>query len=177
MHVKCLISGMQEVIILLPTAIVIIVVQSLSHVQFFVTPWTAAHQASLSFTILQRLLKLTSIESMMSYNHLVLLPSSPPALSLFPASESFPVSRLFASSGRSVGASASASVLPMNIQGWFPLGLNLNEMATHSSSLAWRIPWMEELGGLQSTSLKESDTTERLYFHFHFPLGLTGLIL
>ena len=122
MHVKCLISGMQEVIILLPTAIVIIVVQSLSHVQFFVTPWTAAHQASLSFTILQRLLKLTSIESMMSYNHLVLLPSSPPALSLFPASESFPVSRLFASSGRSVGASASASVLPMNIQGWFPLG-------------------------------------------------------
>ena len=41
----------------------------------------------------------------------------------FPASESFPVSRLFVSSGRSVGASASASVLPMNIQGWFPLGL------------------------------------------------------
>ena len=122
MHVKCLISGMQEVIILLPTAIVIIVVQSLSHVQFFVTPWTAAHQASLSFTILQRLLKLTSIESMMSYNHLVLLPSSPPALSLFPASESFPVSRLFTSSGQSIRASALAPVLPMNIQSWFSLG-------------------------------------------------------
>ena len=41
----------------------------------------------------------------------------------FPASESFPVSRLFASGGHSFGVSASASVLPMNIQGWLPLGL------------------------------------------------------
>ena len=41
----------------------------------------------------------------------------------FPASESFPVSQLFASGGQSIGVSASASVLPMNIQGWFPLGL------------------------------------------------------
>ena len=38
------------------------------------------------------------------------------------------------------------------------------EMATHSSILAWRIPWTEELGGLQSMGRKESDTTERLYF-------------
>ena len=38
------------------------------------------------------------------------------------------------------------------------------EMATHSSILAWRIPWTEELGGLQSTGRKESDTTERLHF-------------
>ena len=43
------------------------------------------------------------------------------------------------------------------------------EIATHSSILAWRIPWTEELGGLQSTGCKESDTTERLHFHFHFP--------
>ena len=40
-------------------------------------------------------------------------------------------------------------------------------MATHSSILAWRIPWTEELGGLQSTGRKESDTTERLHFHLH----------
>ena len=39
-------------------------------------------------------------------------------------------------------------------------------MATHSSILAWRIPWTEEPGGLQSMSHKESDTTERLG-HFH----------
>ena len=44
-------------------------------------------------------------------------------LQSFPAWRSFPVSRLFTSGGQSVGASASASVLPMNIQGWFPLGL------------------------------------------------------
>ena len=44
------------------------------------------------------------------------------------------------------------------------------EMSTHSSILAWRIPWMEELGGLQSTGHKESDMTERLHFHFHFPM-------
>ena len=41
----------------------------------------------------------------------------------FPASGSFPMSWLFPSGGQSTGASASASVLPMNIQGWFPLGL------------------------------------------------------
>ena len=38
------------------------------------------------------------------------------------------------------------------------------EMASHSSILAWRILWTEELGGLQSTGRKESDTTERLHF-------------
>ena len=41
------------------------------------------------------------------------------------------------------------------------------EMATHSSILAWRTPWTEELCGLQSTGRKESDTTERLHFHFY----------
>ena len=41
-------------------------------------------------------------------------------------------------------------------------------MAPYSSILAWKIPWMEEPGGLQSMGLLESDTTERLHFHFHF---------
>ena len=48
------------------------VVQSLSHVRLFVTPWTAAHQASLSFTISWSLLKFMSTESMMPSNHLIL---------------------------------------------------------------------------------------------------------
>ena len=51
-----------------------------------------------------------------------LSPTSPPALS-FPASVFFPMNWLFVSGGLSIGASALASVLPMNIQGWFPLGL------------------------------------------------------
>ena len=47
---------------------------------------------------------------------------SPPALNLFPASGSFPMSQLFTSGGQSIGVSALASVLPMNIQDWSPLG-------------------------------------------------------
>ena len=54
---------------------------------------------------------------------------------------------------------------------WHCLSLGLEkEMATHSSILAWRIPWMEEIHGLQSMVCKESDMTEQL--HFHFSLGL-----
>ena len=54
--------------------IIVVVVQSLSHVQLFVTPWTAALQASLSFTVSQDLLKLMSIKSVMPSNHLILCP-------------------------------------------------------------------------------------------------------
>ena len=46
----------------------------------------------------------------------------------FPASESFPMSQFFASGGQSIRASALASVLPRNIQGWFPLGLSCNSL-------------------------------------------------
>ena len=45
-------------------------------------------------------------------------------------------------------------------------------MAPHSSTLAWKIPWMEEPGGLQSMGSLQSDTTERL--HFHFSLSCIG---
>ena len=69
---------------------------------------------------LSSLLKLMSIESVMPSN--LLIPFSS-CLQSFLASGSFAVSRLFASGSQSIGASASASVLPMNIQGWFPLGL------------------------------------------------------
>ena len=96
-------------------------VQWLSHVWLFATPWTAARQASLSITNSQSLLKLMSIESVMPSNHLILC--CPLLLPIFPASGSFPMSQLFASGGQSTGASAFASVLPVNIQDWFPLGL------------------------------------------------------
>ena len=96
------------------------VVQSLSRVQLFATPWTAAHQASLSFTISQSLLKLMSIESVMPSNHLIFCH---PLLLSFPASGSSAMSWLFASGSQSIGASASASVLAVSIMGQFPLGL------------------------------------------------------
>ena len=100
------------------------VVQSLSHVRLFATPWTAACQASLSFPISWNLLKLMSIELVMLSNHLIfchpllLLPSIFPKI----RERSFPMSWLFVSGDQSIGASPSASYLPMNIQDWFSLG-------------------------------------------------------
>ena len=102
---------------------IVLLVHLLSRVRPFATPWIAAHQASLSFTITRSLLKLMSIEPVM---HPTILSSVVPFSSCpqsFSASGSFPVSQLFASGGQNIGASASAPVPPMSIQGWFPLGL------------------------------------------------------
>ena len=95
------------------------VVQSLSLVWLIATPWTAARQASLSFTISWSLLKLISIEPMMPsrYSHLLLLAS------IFPSIGVFPTRQLFTSGGEIIGTSASASVLTMTIKALFPLGL------------------------------------------------------
>ena len=80
-------------------------------------PWTAGCRASLSFTISQSLFKFMSIESMMPSSHLILSPFSS-SLQSFPASGCFPMSWLFALGDQSIVA--STSVLPTNIQGWFP---------------------------------------------------------
>ena len=84
-------------------------------------PWIAARQAFLSITNSRSLLKLMSIASVMPSNHLILCqplllpPSIVPSIRVS--------SNEFASGGQSTGASASASVLPVNIQDWFPLEL------------------------------------------------------
>ena len=95
--------------------------QLLSHVWLFAIPWTIACQASLSNTNSRSLLKLMSIKSVMPSSllifccPLILLTSILPSIRVFS-------SQFFASGGQSIAASASASVLPMNIQNWFPLG-------------------------------------------------------
>ena len=103
--------------------VVVVVVQLLSHLRFFVTTWITARQASLSSTISWSLLLLMSIESVdhptISFSVISFF-SCPQS---FPASGSFQMSQLFTSDGQSIGVSASASFLPMNIQDWFPLGL------------------------------------------------------
>ena len=106
---------------------VVVVVQSLSCVVLFATPWTTAHQALLSSTISwicsnscpfseQCYLTISSSANPFSF-----------CLQSFPSSGSFPMSQFFTLGGKytsqNIGALASASVLPMNIQGWFPLGL------------------------------------------------------
>ena len=96
-------------------------VQFLRHVWLFATPWTAARQASLSITNSQSLLKLMYVGSVMPSNHLIFCHPLLLSPSFFPRSGSFQISQLFASGHQSIGVSASASVLPMNIQYWFPL--------------------------------------------------------
>ena len=101
----------------------------LSRVWLFAIPWTAAHQATLSITNSRSLLKLRSIELVMRANHLILYCALLLPPSIFPSIggfsqwvSSFPMSQFFTSGGQSIGASVLASVLPMNIQDWSPLG-------------------------------------------------------
>ena len=119
-----------------PIRYLLVVVQSLSHVQLFATPWTAARQASLSF-ILHYLLEFTQTHAHWSSDGIhpahPLSSPSPPTFNLSQHQGFFPVSQLFSSGGQSIGASASASVLPVNIQGWLPLGISLYcPMLSHS---------------------------------------------
>ena len=96
--------------------------QSLSRVRLFATSWTATLQASLSITNSWSLLKLMSIESVMPSNHLILCHPFLLLPSIFPSIRSIQMSQFFISGGQSIEVSASASVLPRNIQDWFPLG-------------------------------------------------------
>ena len=88
----------------------------------FVTPWTAACQASLSISSPRDCSNSCPLNQ---WYHPIILSSVVPfsCLQSFPASGSFPMSQLFESGGQSIRISASASVFPMNIQDWFPLGL------------------------------------------------------
>ena len=98
---------------------------SVSQSWLFATPWTVACQASLSFSISWSLFKLMSTESS-QWCHPTISSSVIPfssCLQSFPASRSFLMSHSFASGGQSIGASASAAVLPMSSQDWFPLQL------------------------------------------------------
>ena len=103
--------------------LVVAVVQLLSSVWLFAAPRTAARQASLSITNSRSLLRLMSIESVMPSNHLILsrpllLPSIFPSIRVFSNESALGTEP---TGGQSIGA--SGSVHPMNIQGWFPLGL------------------------------------------------------
>ena len=98
-------------------------VQSLSRVQLFATLWTAACQASLSITISRSLCPNSCPLSWWCHPTISssVIPFSS-CLQSCSASGSFQMSHFFASGGQSIGVSASASVLPVNIQDWFPLG-------------------------------------------------------
>ena len=98
-------------------------VQSLRCVWLLVAPWTAAHQASLAITTPRACSNSCPLSQ---WCHLAISSSVIPfssCLQSIPVSGSFPMNQFFTSGGQNIGISASASVLPMNIQDWFPLGL------------------------------------------------------
>ena len=135
------------------TFFLIVVLQSLSHVQLSATLYTATCQASLSCTISQSLLKLMSIESVMHPTVLCSVVPFSSCLQSFPASRSFPMSCLFTSGGQSIGA--STSILPTNIQGWFPLGLTgLISLQSKGLSRVFSTTtvWKYQLFGAQTSS-------------------------
>ena len=94
-----------------------------SHVRLLATPWIPARETSLSITYSRSLLKLMSIEPVMPSNHLILCCPLLLLPSIFPSVRVFSNEWALHIRWPSIRSSASASVLTMNIQGWFPLEL------------------------------------------------------
>ena len=101
-------------------------IQSLSHVRLFVTPWTAAHQASLSITNSRSLLKLTSIESVMPSNHIIL------CRPLLPLPSAFPSIRVF----------SSESVLHIRWPRYRAFSFSINTSKEYSGPISFRMDWL-----------------------------------
>ena len=130
-----------------------IVVQSLSHVQLYTTPWTAAHQASLSFTISRSLLKLMSAESMMSSNHLTLCCP----LLLLPLI--FPSIRVY----------SSESALCIRWSKYWSFSFSISPSNEYSGLISFRIDWLDLLavwGTLKNLLSNERIHTLSSAFYF-----------
>ena len=111
--------------------IAVVVVQSLNHVQLSATPWTAAPQASLSFTISRSLHRLMSIESVMPSNHLILC--HPPLLLLLPLI--FP----------SIKAFSNVSVPRLRWPKYWSSSFSINSSNEYSGSISFRNDWSDLL--------------------------------
>ena len=101
-------------------------IQSLSRVRLLVTPWTAAHQASLSITNSRSLLKLMSIESVMPSNHLIL------CRPLLPLPSTFPSIRVF----------SSESVLHIRWPKYWAFSFSINSSKEYSGLISFRMDWL-----------------------------------
>ena len=145
------------------------VVQSLSHVWFFAIPWTAAHQASLSFTISWSLLKLMSIESVMSFNHFVFC--CPLLLLLLPSV--FPRTRVF----------SDELALHIKWPKYWNFSFSISPSNEYSGLISFRIDWFDLLAVqgtlkslLQHHSSKASILQHSAFFtvQFSHPHMTTG---
>ena len=133
---------------------VIVVVQSLSHVQLFETPWIAGHQASLSFSISQSLLKLMSIELMMPSNHLILCRP----LLLLPLI--FPSIRVF----------SNELALHIKWPEYWSFSLSISPSNEYSGLISFRMDWLDLLA-VQET-LKEFSPTPQFKTNYSLMLSL-----
>ena len=104
-------------------------VQSLSHVRLFVTPWTAARQASLSVTNSQSLLKLMSITSVMPSNHLILSRPLLLLFSIFPSSRAFP----------------RESALRIGWPKYWSFSFSISPSNEYSGLISFRMDWLDLL--------------------------------
>ena len=104
-------------------------VQSLRRVQFFATPWTAAHQASLSIANYWSLLKLMSIESVMPFNHLILCRPLLLLPSIFPSIKVF----------------SNESVLHIRWPKYWSFGFSISPSNEHSGLISFRMDWLDLL--------------------------------
>ena len=137
-------------------------VQSLSHVQLFATPWTAARQASLSITSSQSLLKLMSIESVMPPNHLLLrcplllLPPSPPSIRIF----------------------SNESTLRMKWPKYWSFSFSISPSNEHPGLISFRMDWMDLLavqGTLKSSSIPQFKSINSSALSFLYGPTFTSL--
>ena len=130
-------------------------VQSLSHVQLFATPWTAARQASLSITKSQSLLKLMCIESVMPFNHLVLCHPLLLPPSIFP----------------SIRLSSDDSVLHIRWPKYWSFSFNISPSNEYSGQISFRVDWFDLLaaqGTLNSLFQHHSSKASILKLSFFF---------
>ena len=127
----------------------VVAVQSLSHVQLFAFPWTAAGQASLSFTILQSLLRFMSVESVMSSNHLILCQP----LLLLPSI--FPSIRVF----------SSESTLCMRWPNFWSFSVSISPSNEHPVLISFRMDWLDFIA-VQGLSRVFSNTTVQKHQFF-----------
>ena len=137
-----------------------VVVQSLSCVRLFVTPWTAARQASPSFTITWSFLKFMSIESVMPYNHLILCHPLLLLLSIFPSIRVF----------------SNESALCIRWPKYWSFSFNIRPSNEHPGLISFRMDWLDLLavqGTLKSLLQHHSSKASILWYLAFFIVQLS----
>ena len=139
--------------------IVVVIGQLLSCVQLFATPWTAAHQASLSFPISWSLLKLMFFELVMLSNHLILCHSPSPLPSVFPSIRVF----------------FNESALCIRWPKYCSFSLSINSSSEYSGLISFRIDWFDLLAVQESSPTPQFKNINSLVLSFLYSPTLTNI--